>query len=304
MTLKRLAIDTGSGSLTVGSGGRTIRFARLTDTSVTRVGFGETITAKVALTGTGAKALKKVAPVFKAGTVLGKTVTELEPTAVDVASTGTIVFDGDPTLLGKLKDVGVEIEAIAPTSAAGAIFTSFIDGGTISPFGDAGSVGSTGGIRLVQVLPGGPTSTVTLGSFGVELGGATASAEVIGESNAEVEGRMPLNLGSPGRTSVGDLTIGSVTPTPASRTIAIGASATVQHLAAEVLEGFVKVFQAYYAGTASAALQTEIKEGKKPAMSEAEIKAAGAKAAEAKVAGDQIRPGEALGSFSFVATGE
>ena len=50
------------------------------------------------------------------------------------------------------------------------------------------------------------------------------------------------------------------------------------------------------------AAKTLLAEGK--AKSEAEALALGAKAAEAKVAGDQIKAGEALGTFSFTATGE
>ena len=60
------------------------------------------------------------------------------------------------------------------------------------------------------------------------------------------------------------------------------------------------------AADVGAALQIGEKVTKKelPPMTPAEIEAAGAKAAEAKVANDQIKSGEALGSFSFTAAGE
>jgi len=181
--------------------------------------------------------------------------------------------------------------------------SSTCSGGTISPLGTSGTVNSAGGIVLTQVLPTSATTAlttkITLGSIGVDLAAKTASVEVIGESNAESEGKKPLNVGNLGRSSIADLTIGSTTPSPATRTVTVAASGTIQAVAAEVLEGFVKVYQGYYAQVVAATL---LKEGK--ATSQAEALALGAKAAEAKTANDNIKAGEALGSFSFVATGE
>jgi hypothetical protein len=88
-------------------------------------------------------------------------------------------------------------------------------------------------------------------------------------------------------------------PSPATRTVTVNASGTIQAVAAEVIEGFVKVYQGYYTQVAA---KTLLAEGK--AKSEAEALALGAKAAEAKVANDHIKAGEPLGAFSFVATGE
>jgi hypothetical protein len=236
--------------------------------------------------------------------VLGKTTTEVEPQTDNVLATGTMAYNGDATLLGKLKAVEVEIQTISPTSVVGTTFSSGISGGTISPLGTSGQVNSSGGLKLVQNLKQGPSTTITLGSIGVDLAAKTASVEVIGESNAEAEGKKPLNVGNLGRSSIADLTITGNTPSPATRTVSVGATAAIQPVAAEVLEGFVKVYQGYYAQVAALTLAEEIKAGKKPPMSEAEIKAAGAKAAEEKVANDHIKAGESLGSFSFTATGE
>ena len=77
-------------------------------------------------------------------------------------------------------------------------------------------------------------------------------------------------------------------------------------MAAEVLEGFVKVYQGYYAEVVKTIFLEEFKAGGgtiTPAVEE-EAKKVGAKKAEEKVANDQIKSGEALGSFSFTATGE
>ena len=173
------------------------------------------------------------------------------------------------------------------------------------PVGTKGTVNSTGGLVLTQVLPTSPTTAITteitLGAIGVDLAAKTASVEVIGKSNAKdpSTGKEPLNVGVLGRSSIADLTIGSVTPSPATRTVAVSASGTIQAVAAEVIEGFVSVYQGYYTQVAAKKL---VEEGK--ATSEAEALALGAKAAEAKVANDHIKAGEPLGTFSFVATGE
>jgi hypothetical protein len=65
------------------------------------------------------------------------------------------------------------------------------------------------------------------------------------------------------------------------------ASATVQPVAAEVLEGFVKVYEAWYSGV----LQAEFAVPKEQAD----------KMAAEKVAADHIKAGQALGTFSFTA---
>jgi hypothetical protein len=332
VTLKSLTIDTKGKSISAKIGGKTVKVASLAGTSTARLGFGASVSAKkVKLTSAGANALNskltpaptktkvkkngktivktvKVKPFFKANMVLGASITEVEPETVNVLPTGTMTFTGDPTLLTKLGDVETKLVVIPPTTAAANVFTSPLSGGTISPLGTSGTVNSSGGLVLTQVLPTSATTAITtkitLGSIGVDLSAKTASVEVIGESNAESEGKKPLNVGNLGRSSIADLTIASVTPNPATRTVAVNASGTIQAVAAEVIEGFVKVYQGYYAQVAALTLKTEIEEGKKPVMTEAEIIAAGAKAAEAKVANDHIKAGEPLGSFSFLATGE
>jgi hypothetical protein len=328
VTLKSFTVSTSGKSLSAKVGGKTVKVASLSGVSATRLGFGNGITAKkVKLTSAGANALNKkltpaptktkvkkngktivktvkVAPPFKANALLGSSNTEVEVGTDNVLAKETMVFNGDPTLLGKLKDVGVELQTISPTSASGTTFTSPISGGTIAPNGTTGAVNSSGGLKLVQNLLQGPSTSITLANIGVDLGAKTAGVEVIGESNAETEGKKPLNVGNLGRSSIADLTITSTNPSPATRTVGVNANAVIQPVAAEVLEGFVKVYQGYYAQVAALTLQKEIEAGVKPVMTKAEIEAAGAKAAEAKVANDQIKAGEALGSFSFTAAGE
>ncbi|MCW2979601.1 MAG: hypothetical protein JWO14_1328 [Solirubrobacterales bacterium] len=328
VTLKSFTVSTSGKSLSAKIGGKTVKVASLAGVSATRLGFGNGITAKkVKLTSAGANALNKkltpaptktkvkkngktitktvkVKPPFKANALLGSSNTEVEVGTDNVLAKETMVFNGDATLLGKLKDVGVELQTISPTTASGTTFTSPIAGGTIAPNGSTGAVNSSGGLKLVQNLKQGPSTSITLANIGVDLAAKTAGVEVIGESNAESEGKKPLNVGNLGRSSIADLTITSTNPSPATRTVGVNANAVIQPVAAEVLEGFVKVYQGYYTAFVGATLTEEVKGGKIPPMSAAEIEAAAKKAGEAKVANDQIKAGEALGSFSFIAAGE
>jgi hypothetical protein len=327
VTLKSFTVNTTNKSLSAKVGGKTIKIAKLAGTSTARLGFGASVSAKkVKLTKAAANQLNKkltpkpthkkvkkhgktivktvkVKPPFKANMVLGSSITEVEPETVNVLPTGSMVFTGDPTLLAKLADVQTKLEVIPPTTPAANVFTSPLSGGTISPLGTSGTVGSTGGLVLSQTLPTSATTAITtkitLGAIGVDLSAKTASVEVIGESNAESEGKKPLNVGNLGRSSIADLTIASITPSPATRTVTVGASGTIQAVAAEVIEGFVKVYQGYYTQVAAKQLAEEKKVG-----SEKEALEQGAKLAEAKVANDHIKAGEALGTFSFTATGE
>jgi hypothetical protein len=332
VALKAFEINTSTKILTASVGGQRVKFAKLGGVSVARLGFGDSIAAKnVKLTGSGASALNKkltpkptkvkvktkkkgktvittktvkTQPAFKANMVIAKSNTEVEPTTVGVLTQENLLYNGDATLLGKLKDVGVEVQTISPTTASGTTFTSAINGGTVSPLGTSGSVTSAGGIKLVQNLQQGPSTTITLASPGVDLAAKTASFEVTGESNAETEGKKPLNVGPLGRSSIADLTFTANTQSPATRSVSVSATATIQPVAAEVLEGFVKVYQGYYTQVAALTLQKEIEAKVKPPMTKEEIEAAAKKAGEDKVANDQIKAGESLGSFSFTAIGE
>jgi hypothetical protein len=343
VTLKALTIDTKGKSISAKVGGKTVKVASLAGTSTARLGFGASVSAKkVKLTSAGAKALNskltpaptktkvkkkgktivktvKVQPAFKANMVLGASITEVEPETVAVLPTGTMTFAGDAGVLGKLAASDVKLEVIAPTTAANATtFVSPISGGTISPLGTTGQVNSAGGLKMVQTesLPGigqpSVTTAITLGSIGVDLAAKTATVEVIGESNFKEPGttKEPLKLGNLGRSSIADLTITS-TPSPATRTVSVSATGTIQAVASEVLNGFVKVHQVkrteeLAAADAKKAFVEALEKG--TPITEAEAQKIGEKqgaeeaAAEAKTL--EIKPGETLGAFTFLATGE
>ncbi|OJU79716.1 MAG: hypothetical protein BGO11_01675 [Solirubrobacterales bacterium 70-9] len=345
VTLKSLTISTTGKSITAKLGGKTVKFASLAGTSSARLGFGASVTAKkVRLTSAGAKALNqkltppptktkvkkkngktvvktvKTKPPFKANMVLGASTSEVEPSTVVVAPTGSMTFTGDAGTLGKLAKAEVKIETIAPTTPSSATtFVSPLSGGTISPLGTSGQVNSSGGLKLVQnlALPGigqpNESTAITLANIGVDLAAKTAGVEVIGESNFKEPGtgKEPLKLGNLGRSSIADITF-TTSPSPATRTVTVNATGTVQAVAAEVLNGFIKVHSIKKIEELTpdeakkAAEEAFIKEGK--VLTEDEAKAIGQKRAEEKAGAEvkelEIKAGEPLGSFSFIATGE
>lgn len=342
VTLKGLTISTTKKSVSAKIGGKTVKLAALAGTSSARLGFGATVSAKkVKLTAAGAKALNKaltpaptktkvkkngktivktvkVTPPFKANTLLGSSVSQVEPETVVVAPTGTMTFVGAPTLLGKLAAAEVKLEVIPPTTpTALTTFVSPISGGTISPLGTSGQINSGGGLKLAQSLELKSLSqqantTITLGSIGVDLAAKTAGVEVIGESTFEDPGtkKKPLNLGNLGRSSIADLTI-TATPSPATRTVTVSATGTIQAVATEALNGFIKVHQVKkteeYAEEEGTKAFVEALEKGTP-ISKEEAAKIGQKKGEEKAAAEanllEIKAGEPLGSFSFVATGQ
>jgi len=336
VTLKSFSLNSKNKSLSAKVGGKNVKLAALASVTSSRLGFGNSIAAKkVKLTSAGDKALNKALapakkkgqkapkPAFKANTVLGSSTTQVEPLTDNVLPTGTMTFAGSPGLLGKLAKAEVKVELIAPTTEASILtYNSPLSGGTISPLGTSGTVNSSGGLKLTQKLKlealGQEANTsITLGSIGVDLAAKTSSVEVIGESTFVEPGsnpaKKPLNLGNLGRSSIADLTISS-TPNPATRTVAVSATGAIQPVAAEVLNGFVKVheistIEKLTPEEAEKAYIELVLEGATPGP-ETEAKAAkiGQERAEKKAAEEakelEIKSGETLGTYSFVATGE
>jgi hypothetical protein len=334
VAIKSISVNSKSSSVSAKVGGKTVKLATLAGVSATRSGFGNSIVAKkLKLTSAGAKALnkalapkptkgqKKAKAMFKANTVLGGSSTQAEPETDNVLSSGNMTFVGDTTAFGKLAKAGVTIETIAPTTLTGTTAVSPLNGGTISPAGTTGTVTSSGGLKLTQKLtlthqthPEANTS-ITLGSIGVDLAAKTASVEVIGESTFVDPTKLPkeekpLNLGNLGRSSIADLTI-TATPSPATRSVSITANGTIQPVAAEVLNGFVKVHQVKRTEElaeedAKKAFIEAIEKSEPITEEEAqkigEKKGAEEAAVEAKAL--EIHAGEALGTYSFVAQGE
>lgn len=323
-TVKALAIESSKKSLTAKVAGRKMKFATISGFSFTRNGFGGNITIKkLKLTKKAAKQLNKKTGYAKgkpkpfiANKNMGKAKAEEQPATVTLLPAGSVSFNANQELLLKLKDVETEAKVIAPTTETGlGNFGLPITGGSIAPDASAGVVQTAGGLLLSQKLPTSPTTAIeteiTLGNIWVDLSAHTISVEVVAHSNAESEGKKPLDLGNLGRSSIADLTLtgATISSDPNTRTVTVsGATATLQPISAEVLEGFVKVYQGYYeAGfyLEFCALATPNNcESANPAEKAAEqeaAKEAAKKAAEERVAKDHIAAGNPLGTFSFTA---
>lgn len=322
--IKALVLNTSKKSLTGKVAGKKVKIATLAGWSFKRNGFGVNLTIKkLKLTSAGANALNKKLG-FSKGTpkpflknkLIAKAAAETQPSTVTVKPGNLMTLVTDSVTFKKLSDVEVKIPVSAPTTEPSlGTFAFPITGGTVGPTGTAGVVQSAGGLQLLQKLSlNPPTNTkfleteINLGNFYADLAAKTLTVEVIAKSNAESpagSGKFPLNLGNLGRSSIADITIPGVVADPTTRTVTVtNAPAVLQPIAAEVLEGFVKVYQAYYEGGAIAKKCAEIAPGcETPAVKEAVV-AGAKKAAEAKVANDHITAGNPLGTVSFTAQGE
>jgi hypothetical protein len=307
--VKALVIDTKKKGLFAKVAGKKGKLTTLAGWTYTRAGFGVSMTVKkMKLTKAAAKQLnkklgfKKGKKPFVGNKMLGKAKAEEQPATVTVLPGGNVNFKANTELLLKLKDVKTEAKVIAPTTEKGlGNYELPITGGTIAPSGAAGVVQTAGGLLLTQKLDKGDGSfletEITLGNMWLDLSAKTVTVEVVAKSNASES----LNLGNLGRSSIADLTITGVSADAATRTVSVSSSAVLQPISAEVLEGFVKVYQAYYEAGAYAKGCFELP-GKcaDPAEQEA-VKAAAKKAAEERVAKDHISAGNPLGDFSFTA---
>ncbi|HEX5989063.1 MAG TPA: hypothetical protein VFY75_02460 [Solirubrobacterales bacterium] len=308
--VKALVVNTQKKGLFAKVAGKKVKLATVAGWSYTRAGFGVSLTVKkMMVTKTAAKKLnkklgfKKGKKPFVGNRLMGSAKAEEQPATVTIVPGGNVSFKADQDLLLKLKDVETNASVIAPTTEKG--FGDYelpITGGNISPAGTAGQVQTGGGLLLTQKLDKGDGSfletEITLGNMWLDLSAKTVTVEVVAKSNAS----SALNLGNLGRSSIADLTITGVTADAAARTVSVSSSAVLQPISAEVLEGFVQVYQAYYeAGAYAFICATETPNNCEFAPEQEAAKAAAKKAAEERVAKDHISAGNALGTFSFTA---
>lgn len=314
--VKALVIDTKKKGLFAKVAGKKVKLTTLAGSTYTRAGFGVSLTVKkMKLTKAAAKQLnkklgfKKGKKPFVGNKMLGKAKAEEQPATVTVLPGGNVTFSANQELLAKLKDVETNASVIPPTTESGlGNYLLPIMGGTVAPSGAAGVVQTAGGLLLSQKLPTGPGSAleteITLGNMWLDLSAKTVTVEVVAKSNASES----LNLGNLGRSSIADLTITGVSADAATRKVSVSSAAVLQPISAEVLEGFVKVYQAYYEAGVYAQFcalvapnNCESPNPTEKAAEEEAGKAAAKKAAEERVAKDHISAGNPLGTFSFIA---
>jgi Htaa protein len=287
--VKALVLDTSKKSLTAKVAGKKMKMAAVAGFSFARNGFGVNLAVKkLKLTGGAASQLNKKlgftgkskdkgaltskspAKPFKGSQVVGSASAETQPGTVTVLPGGNVTLAANATTVGKLAKVGVEIPVSPPTTEPSKGTYAFpITGGTIGPTATAGVVQTSGGLKLVQKLPTGPSTAleteITLGNFYVDLAAKTVTVEVIGKSNVETSpGKKALDLGNLGRSSIADLTLtgATVTADPSTHTVSVqNASATLQPIAAEVLDGFVQIYEGYEKGGGPPVSPEHIKSG-------------------------------------------
>lgn len=319
VTVSALIVNTSKKELSAKIGGKKVKFATIAGWSQKRNGFGVNITIKkLKLTGPAATQLNKktgyekgTPKPFLGGKLIGKGSSSVEPETVTVNAGGLMNLATDATTIGKLESVGVKLPVTAPTTEpTKGTFAFPIVGGSIAPTATAGTVKSQGGLQLLQKLPKNEAETefyeteITLANVWADLSAKTLNVEVIGRSTASEK----LNLGNLGRSSIADITVSGVVADPATRTISVTAPAKLQTISAEVLNGFVSVYKAWYEGGAYlkfCALATANKcESAEPVEKEAEQKAAkefAAKEAAKQVEGKSLAAGDPLGTVSFTA---
>ncbi|MGN6274617.1 MAG: hypothetical protein ACTHNP_01645 [Solirubrobacterales bacterium] len=306
--VKGLSLNTIKKGLFGKVAGKKVKITTVGGYTFTRAGFGVSLVVKkMKLTNTAAKKLNKAlgTKALKGNKLIASSVAEEQPATVTIVPGGNVSFNANLELLKKLKDVETEAKTIAPTTEKGlGNYELPISGGSIAPTATAGQVQTIGGLLLAQKLPTGPSSAleteITLGNFYVDLSAHTVSVEVVAKSNASEK----LNLGNLGRSSIADLTLtgATISTDVTNRKVTVtNAQATLQPISAEVLEGFVKVYQAYYeAGAFKATCEALPEECKEPAEQEF-AKAKAKEAAEKRVEKDHITAGNPLGTFSFTA---
>ena len=308
-TVKGMVLNTGKNVLTAKVSGKKVKLAKLGGLSYSRNGFGVNVKLKkMKLQKPGAKQLNKKTGYakgkpkpFLANKNIGKASGESQPATVAIVPGGNVSFNADQELLLKLKDVETNASVIAPTIEKG--FGNYelpIGGGSIAPSATAGQVLTGGGLLLTQKLDKGDGSfletEITLGNMWLDVSARTVTVEVVAKSNAS----DALNLGNLGRSSIADLTITGAFADPATRTVSVSSSAVLQPISAEVLEGFVLVYQGYYEALFCALGAPEQCKSANPDQQAAE-KAAAKEAAEKKVEKDHITAGSPLGTFAFTA---
>jgi len=311
--VKALVLDTSKKSLTAKVAGKKMKMASVAGFSFARNGFGVNLAVKkLKLTGGAASQLNKKlgftgksngkkkgkralvskspAKPFKGNQAMGSASAETQPGTVTIVPGGNVRFATAEPTVTKLLKVGVKIGTQPPTvtvdpTPTHPVYDFPITGGNVSPTATAGLVQSAGGLNLVQEFEGGTKTEITLGNFYLDLAAKTVTVEVVAHSNASKE----LDLGSLGRSSIADLTLtgATVSVNAAARTVSVqNASATLQPIAAEVLDAFRKVAE-------GGLVKKLVLEGK----TEEEAKAIAA----AAFAEDHITAGNPLGTFSFTA---
>jgi hypothetical protein len=217
-------------------GGGQLKMASAKSLAVSREGFADKVAVStLRLSSKVATRLNKklrLKDVFKAGQLLGSTITKANPQTVAVAESGKASFSFDPGTAAKLASLFVAINPIFPAEHPGP-FTLPIFTGTISPNASEGTIQTLGSIEAVQIGGG----QVFLREAWLELGAGAYAPELELDPSPPYAGKL-------GRTPVGALSLvrAAVASDPSARTVGV-TNATVSmgaNLAAAFNEAFAK----------------------------------------------------------------
>jgi hypothetical protein len=255
--VRGLVLDTAKRTLVARIAGRRVKLARVGGLGFGRAGFGVAASIrKVKLTKAAAKMLnRRLAPrgvrPFVGDRLIAVAETEAQPGTVTLLPEGGASLVADSATLAKLAKVKVQVKPIGTTTVTSVVPPVFgfpATGGAIAPDARVGLLQSAAGIELVQKLETTPgtflESQATLSDFWVDLSDRTVLVDVTLRSNATGD----LNRGPLGRGSIADLDLDGATvfADGSARTVTLsGASATLQPVAAEVLDAFVRVYESY-----------------------------------------------------------
>lgn len=272
-TVKNMVLETSTKSLTANVAGKKMKMAKIAALAFARNGFGVNLGINaLKLTSSAAKQLNKKLGFtkkgkskghkrataskgqslpFKANQAFGSANAETQPSTVTILPTGVASLTTSEPTVKKLTEVGVVIKTTGSTSVINPtptkpVFGFPLSGGSLSPTATAGTVQTSGGLELFQKL-GPAESTIALNALYVDFSAKTVTAEIVATSNVETSpGKKALNLGNLGRSSIADvsLTGATITADPITRTISVqNASASLQAVTAEVLNGFVAIYE-------------------------------------------------------------
>jgi len=217
-------------------GGGQLKMASAKSLAITREGFADKVRVQtLALSAKVATRLDKklrLKDVFKAGQLLGSTVTKANPQTMAVTETGKASFVFDPGTAAKLQSLFVAINPIFPAEHPGP-FTLPIFTGTISPTATEGTIQTLGSLELIQQGGG----QVFLREAWAELSAGAYSVELELAPSPPYAGKL-------GRTPVGTLSLAgaAISADPSARTIGVTNAAVAMgaNLAAAFNEAFAK----------------------------------------------------------------
>jgi hypothetical protein len=216
-------------------GGSQLKIGTTKSVSVSRSGFDErvrvstmTLTAKVA-TRLGKKLRRR--DLFKAGRTFGSTVTEVSPATTTLLPRGSVSLGLASGFSQKLAALFVAVNPVFPAEHAGAAFTLPIFGGSMSLDASTGRIATLGSVEFIQLAK----TQVFWNEPWLDLSGRALNSALDVEPSPPYRGKVESALVGPTAPTT------PAAPSPATRTIAVSQSLTMDSATAAIFnEAFAK----------------------------------------------------------------